>query len=119
MSDNPGRDIDLSTLSDSGREKVEELRKLSPASAYRLYEIIEGAQKSREEDRATMERLANDMRLDMQKTLTDTMQSVIVLVGSLRADIRDQNKRIGCLEDWRRDVDEDLRKIKTELEISA
>jgi hypothetical protein len=93
------------------QSKIEELRKLSPATAYRLYEIIEGAGESRKEDHETMERLASNMREDIQKTLGETMRSVVVLVESLRTDIRKQDCRIDQLED-------DVRSIKEHIGIA-
>lgn len=92
--------------------KIEELRKLSPKTAWDLYEVIQGAAASRKEDHETLERLASDLRADIQKTLADTMSTIVTLVEGLRAEQRDQNRRIGALEI-------DMRTVKEKLEIPA
>ena len=102
---------EMSSLPDAEREKVEELRKLSPSTAYQLYEVIEGSAQSRKEDHATIEKLASDIRSDMQNTLSETMRSVVVLIDGLRTDVRCQDNRIGQLED-------DVRRIKEHVGIA-
>jgi hypothetical protein len=105
----------IEQLPASEQAKIEELRKLSPATAYKLYEVIEGASASRKEDHKTMEQLAASMREDMQKTLAETMQSVVVLVESLRTDIREQNKRITFLEEYRPKIDNRFERIEDDI----
>lgn len=111
---------------------IEELRKLSPATAASLAKIIEGAGKSRKEDQAIMQGLARDMRADMREIAADTMKSMVLLVEGLRQDVRDQNKRlqelegecrdndsrIGCLEGDVRLIKDDLGDLKRRFEVA-
>ena len=98
-------------LPEAERAKLEELRKLSPSTAYKLYEVINGAEESRKEDHETMERLAGNLREDMQKTLSETMRSVVILIDGLRTDMRCQDVRIGKLEN-------DVQRIKEHVGIA-
>lgn len=96
----------------------EELRKLSPATAYQLAKIIEEAGASRKEDHAIMERLASDIRGDLQSALAENMRAIITLTEGLRTDVRCQSERIDGIEGRVDRIAEDVRRIKQHLGVA-
>lgn len=65
-----------------------------------------------------MERLASDIRGDLQSALAENMRAIITLTEGLRTDVRCQGERIDDL-DGRVDIlVEDMRRIKEHLGVA-